>query len=56
MPKPLTLGELKQTEWASPARIGRSVKDELRDNLICLLENGAPLFPSGTRTPWFRSS
>jgi magnesium chelatase subunit I len=45
MPKPSTLGELKQTEWASPARINRTVKDELRENLICLLENGAPLFP-----------
>ena len=45
MRKPQTLGELKQTEWASPARTGRSVKDELRENLICLLENGAPLFP-----------
>src|SRR5512135_950518 len=43
--KPATLGELKQTEWASPARIHRTVKDELRENLICLLENGSPLFP-----------
>ncbi len=45
MTKPTTLGELKQTEWASPARIRRTVKDELRENLICLLENGSPLFP-----------
>src|SRR3989454_8358125 len=43
--KPTTLGELKQTEWASPARIHRTVKDEMRENLICLLENGAGLFP-----------
>ena len=43
--KPTTLGELKQTEWASPARIHRTVKDELRENLICLLENGSALFP-----------
>src|SRR5467141_3311617 len=43
--KPTTLGELKQTEWASPARIRRTVKDEMRENLICLLENGAGLFP-----------
>jgi len=27
------------------ARIHRTVKDELRENLICLLENGSPLFP-----------
>src|SRR5216117_3621637 len=45
MTKPATLGELKQTEWASPARLRRTVKDELRENLICLLENGSPLFP-----------
>src|SRR5881275_551241 len=44
MSKPTTLGELKQTEWASPARIHRAVKDEMRANLVCLLENGSPLF------------
>src|SRR5689334_19874303 len=44
MTKPTTLGDLKQTEWASPARVQRTVKDELRENLICLLENGSPLF------------
>jgi magnesium chelatase subunit I len=43
--KPTTLGELKQTEWGSPARRQRTVKDELRENLLCLLENGSPLFP-----------
>ncbi|HEV8399107.1 MAG TPA: magnesium chelatase [Gemmatimonadales bacterium] len=45
MTQPTTLGELKQTEWASPARRNRTVKDEMRENLICLLENGTPLFP-----------
>src|SRR2546423_9897474 len=45
MNKPTTLGELKQTEWGSDARIRRTVKDELRENLICLLENGSPPFP-----------
>src|SRR5574342_716403 len=45
MTKPTTLGDLKQTEWASPTRIQRTVKDELRENLICLLENGSPLLP-----------
>jgi magnesium chelatase subunit I len=43
--KPSTLGELRQTEWAAPTRVARTVKEELRENLICLLENGAPLFP-----------
>jgi len=45
MTLPTTLGELKQTEWASPARCNRTVKDEMRENLICLLENGTQLFP-----------
>ena len=45
MTKSTTLGELKQTEWASPARRRRTVKDEMRDNLVCLLENGSVLFP-----------
>ena len=45
MSLPTTLAELKQTEWASPARRRRTVKDEMRENLICLLENGSPLFP-----------
>ena len=45
MNPPTTLGELRQTEWSAPSRIARTVKDELRENLICLLENGSPLFP-----------
>src|SRR3979411_1591193 len=44
MTQATTLGELKKTEWASPARRQRTVKDEMRENLICLLENGSPLF------------
>src|ERR1041384_2543797 len=42
--KPETLNDLQQTEWAAPSRIARTVKDEMRENLICLLENGSPLF------------
>src|SRR6267378_438672 len=45
MTQATTLGELQQTEWASPARRQRTVKDEMRENLICFLENGSPLFP-----------
>jgi magnesium chelatase subunit I len=40
-----TLGELKQTEWGSPDRWKRSVKDELRANLLARLERGEPVFP-----------
>jgi magnesium chelatase subunit I len=45
MDLPKTLGELRQTEWGDPARQTRTVKDELRDNLICRLEEGHPTFP-----------
>src|SRR5436190_3238603 len=45
MTQATTLRELKETEWGSPARRQRTVKDEMRENLICLLENGSPLFP-----------
>src|SRR2546426_8728936 len=45
MTQATTLAELKQTEWASPARRQRTVKDEMRENLIGLLETGATLFP-----------
>jgi len=43
MTKPTTLGALRQTEWGTRAR--RTVHDELRANLICRLESGAPIFP-----------
>ena len=38
-----TLGELRATPWAT--RAGRSVKQELRDNLICRLRENRPVFP-----------
>ena len=46
---PTTLGALRASEY-TPARLARSVKDELRDNLIAKLrdgagKNGKPLFP-----------
>src|SRR5690242_17756682 len=40
-----TLGELKQSDWADPARWGRSVKDELRANLLARLGAKQPVFP-----------
>src|SRR6266542_2098004 len=39
MGKPLTVGELRQSGYTP-----RSVKQELRDNLISRLRSGAPLF------------
>ena len=41
---PETFGGLKRSEWASPDRIRRSVKDELRSNLLGRLARGGPLF------------
>jgi magnesium chelatase subunit I len=41
--KPRTLGDLKKTEWAQ--RAGRSVKDEMRTNLIRKLKNNETIFP-----------
>jgi magnesium chelatase subunit I len=38
--RPTTLKELRETGWQS-----RTVKEELRSNLIGMLENGLPLFP-----------
>ena len=42
---PRTLGELRRSSTYSQERIGsRSVKDELRNNLICRLQRREPLF------------
>ena len=41
---PETFGALKRSEWGSPDRINRSVKDELRSNLLSRLARGGPLF------------
>jgi magnesium chelatase subunit I len=45
MTRPQTLRDLRQTEWADPAKHTRTVKDELRHNLVCKLECGEPIFP-----------
>jgi magnesium chelatase subunit I len=41
---PTTLGALRASEY-TPARLARSVKDELRENLIAKLRSKEPLFP-----------
>ncbi len=43
--QPSTLGDLRQTEWGDPARHTRSVKDEMRENLICYLDAEREVFP-----------
>jgi magnesium chelatase subunit I len=41
---PETFGALKRSPWSSPERALRSVKDELRSNLLTRLRIGGPLF------------
>ena len=45
---PTTLGQLRNSEF-TPERISRSVKDELRDNLIVRLRQIAPVTMAGLR-------
>src|ERR1051325_9838923 len=42
---PKTLGELKKSPFGVPERTRRTVKDELRHNLLARLCNGGTLFP-----------
>src|SRR6202162_3931462 len=43
--KPRTLGELKGIPDFDAGSVSRSVKDEIRGNLLRLIERGEPLFP-----------
>jgi magnesium chelatase subunit I len=45
MIEPRTLGDLKNSRWAEPAIRGRTVRDEIRANLLARLESGTMLFP-----------
>jgi magnesium chelatase subunit I len=42
---PSTLGELRRSPFSEERLAHRTVKDELRDNLICRLQRREPLFP-----------
>src|SRR5436190_21819000 len=42
---PRTLGALRQSRFTENVFAHRSVKDELRGNLICRLQRQEPLFP-----------
>jgi magnesium chelatase subunit I len=44
-PLPTTLGALRASPFGAPDRRGRSVKDEIRANLLARLAAGGPLFP-----------
>jgi len=42
---PRTLGALRSSSFSEAKLSGRSVKDELRQNLIFKIQSGEPLFP-----------
>jgi len=42
---PRTLGELRNSLWADMSLRGRTVRDEIRSNLLVKLESGEELFP-----------
>ena len=44
MHKPKTLGELKESNWGTAVMLRRTVKDEMRANLLRKLETGETLF------------
>ncbi|MBM4187004.1 MAG: magnesium chelatase [Gemmatimonadetes bacterium] len=43
--RPTNVGELKRSDWVAGGRAERSVRDEIRANLLAALEAGSPLFP-----------
>jgi magnesium chelatase subunit I len=45
MTYPRTLGDLKNSPWSEPPLRGRTVRDEIRTNLLKRIESGGPLFP-----------
>src|ERR671919_674711 len=45
MIQPRTLGDLKNSPWAEAPLRGRTVRDEIRSNLLARLADGGPLFP-----------
>ena len=44
-PQPKNLGELRHSPWSEDKFAGRSVRQELRENLLQKMEKGEPLFP-----------
>jgi magnesium chelatase subunit I len=44
-PQPKTLGELRRSRWPEEKLVQRTVRQELRDNLLAKMEKDEPLFP-----------
>ena len=45
MTLPRTVGDLRNSPWAEPPLRGRTVRDEIRTNLLGRIAGGGPLFP-----------
>ncbi len=45
MTEPRTFGDLRNSPWAEPPLRGRTVRDEIRANLLQRIASGGPLFP-----------
>src|ERR687896_126670 len=45
MTQPRIFGDLKNSPWADPPLRGRTVRDEIRCNLLARIAAGGPLFP-----------
>ncbi|HSD50263.1 MAG TPA: magnesium chelatase [Candidatus Methylomirabilis sp.] len=43
--KPETLGDLRRSRWSQERIASRSIRDEMRENLLHMLERREPLFP-----------
>ncbi len=44
-PQPKNLGELRRSSWSEEKVANRTVRQELRENLLARMEKGGPLFP-----------
>src|SRR5215470_17598815 len=42
---PENLGELRRSQWSEERVAERSVRQEMRENLLCKMERGEALFP-----------
>ena len=52
--QPATLGQLRQSEWSEERLANHSVKQELRENLLCKLERERTAFPRHSRLRRYR--
>jgi len=43
-PQPKNLGELRRSQWSEDRVVDRTVRQELRENLLQKMEKGEPLF------------